>query len=765
MSLRLKRESVLNLTLEGSVGSFNVGRGRSNQNSLDVKYFLTHVGLDFSGGASEDIMRHMAPVREIFEFEHLDFDEIMQRDIDDARVSSELIPYLLDPKSHDLIKLFPPIVVVVLPIHEHENRPADLYPKVESQELPASEDEPARITLRAGEVGNEVFQFEQPLLGGKPLQHDLVRLKLNTNKTRLVIVDGQHRAMALLALYRNLKGQWSDEKRAPFKEYYAEWTPKYIQEFELREINLPVMFCTFPDLSEGYKGELDLKKAARAIFLTLNKTARKVSNSRNTLLDDNDLLAFFLRRTLSVVKQKDARDRFPFRIFNVELDQFNNRMRIEDPIAITGVNHIYYLIEHLMLNKGDEDVKGAKPRSGKFFNRKHLTDVGLMGRLDGRNLLGAEIADSTSRDNFTVEVAEKLGQRFDERYGRFIVSIFEQFSPYEKHNRAVLNLETRIASFEDRKLRPILFEGQGIGRVFESHRANLQQRLKEGGFETDVPKIEALKDNLDATRLRIDNAVQSLRLMRAEEYIKGVSDKSKLNKEGEIVASVNKFFDYLYDFIFKTVAFQTALICTFFSEIERVHGRLDEQESIDIDDCFNEYVKMLNDFFIPQRSSQFRKLVSLFRGELQGEIADWKLVGSPMTFRAVVYKGEMQPDQWPKYKYLLLEIWRPERPPGLVAILKNERSKCRNQIFTNLYEQYRDSFLNENMKHEEALNGEERRAIFDDAYKAFTGFLKVVSVPREDVPDKTSLKGALEGGRDDARSEEVEEELWEFGEE
>ena len=48
-------------------------------------------------------------MREVFEYETLDFDEIMQRDIDDARVSAELIPYLLDEKSVDLIKLFPPI--------------------------------------------------------------------------------------------------------------------------------------------------------------------------------------------------------------------------------------------------------------------------------------------------------------------------------------------------------------------------------------------------------------------------------------------------------------------------------------------------------------------------------------------------------------------------------------------------------------------------------------------------------------------------------
>ena len=155
------------------------------------------------------------------------------------------------------------------------------------------------------------------MLDGVPLWHDSVRLRLNTHRTKLVIVDGQHRAMALLAIYRNLKDQWSDERRAPFREYYTAWTKSYIEQFNLTEINLPVVICTVPELDANYAGDYDMKKAARSIFLTLNKTARKVSESRNKLLDDNDLIAYFLRRTLTEVKRKDDRSPHALRIHNV----------------------------------------------------------------------------------------------------------------------------------------------------------------------------------------------------------------------------------------------------------------------------------------------------------------------------------------------------------------------------------------------------------------------------------------------------------------
>jgi hypothetical protein len=100
------------------------------------------------------------------------------------------------------------------------NRPADYYPAVTKLDQKVEgQSHNLRIT-RSGPAGQEVFQFEQPISNGRLVEHDLTRLKLNTNKCKLIIVDGQHRAMALLALYRNLKQEWSDQRRAPFKDYY-----------------------------------------------------------------------------------------------------------------------------------------------------------------------------------------------------------------------------------------------------------------------------------------------------------------------------------------------------------------------------------------------------------------------------------------------------------------------------------------------------------------------------------------------------------------
>ncbi len=763
MNFRLSSQTALNLTLEGSTGSFRVGMALTNRLSTEVKYFLTHIGLDLSVSSNIGILNHMAPVREIFDPEALEFDEIMQRDIDDARVSSELIPYLLDSRSRDLVKLFPPIVVVVLPVKQEDNRPDDKYPKVEEFEESRANVDHKLYVIRAGALGREVFQFEQPIVAENKLEHDLVRLKLNTQRCKLVIVDGQHRAMALLALYRNLKQEWTNIRQAPFKDYYEEWTPNYIRQFQLQQISLPVMFCTFPGLDADYTGDYDLKKAARAIFLTLNKTARKVSESRNRLLDDNDLVALFLRDTLSSVKSKDTRSSYSLRIFNVELDQMHDRIKIDSPIAITGVNHIYYLIEHLLLNVPNSDVKGAKPRSGKFYKRTDLQVYGGLGRLDGRNILGAETADATTRNFYTAETGRKLAEQFRSRIGSFIITTFEQFLPFEAHTKSVLWLEEQLGQHENQKLRPILFEGQGISRVFTAHRENLREKLRNKEFGDEATKIEEIAKRLDATDQLINGFIEKLYTHRAEEYLSRVSDKAKLRgQDGNYHPKVVGFINDLYSNVFTTVAFQTALIAGFYGEMERANTERAKSSlpPLDTESLFDGYLLDLNKFFVPQSSSQFKRLVELFAGSLQGDINEWKLAPSRYTFREVVYPGEMQPDQWPKYKYLFLEIWRPDAET-IKDKVAEERDLCRNQIFTSLYETYRKGYLLDKLRHEEDLTSEERKQILDDTYEAFKALLKTLNWNVAEIPDSKMMSERTSQPIDNAEeATENSEETW-----
>lgn len=731
--ITLRQTSALNLELAGSIGTFKVSSSDSKFKTLEVKYFLTHVGIDFESGSHSGILSHIAPVRELFEPGTLEFDEIMQRDLDDARVSSELIPYLLDPGSRDLVKLFPPIIVVVLPTKPNENKPADKYPTVSRPE-PVVENNDAYKTMRiiSGKVGQEVFEFSQPLSDeGTPVDHDLARLKLNTQRTRLVIVDGQHRAMALLALYRNLKEEWTDLRRSPFRSYYEEWTSNYIQQFKLDKLSMPVMFCVFPELDDSFTGDYDLKKASRAIFLALNKNAKKVSDSRNRLLDDNDLVALFLRKTLSTIKAKDFRAPHPLKIFNVELDQSHDKMRIDSPIAITGVNHIYYMIEHLLLNKPAQDVNGIRPRKGRFTTRMDLEDSNAMSRLDGRNLLGSVEADKTRRDNFTSTAGQKLADEFHKSYGSLIVDVLERFKPFEVHCESTLWLETRVKSTNSHNA-PILFDGQGIYNVFNKHRDNLKNKHKNNAFGPNAAQIEQIILNLDTQAKSIENHILELATKRAESFVSGIKNKSELyDTKVAIPLKIVRFIDDLYGNIFTTVAFQSALIITFISSIEECYGLSSinpNDDAIKLE--FQKYLDDISQFFTPKTVAQFKNISDVFAGSVDGDPSDWKITKTNYTFRSIVHSEEMQPDQWPKYKYLLLELWSPNN-----AVLKESIDKqlllCRKQVFKSLVDKKRDEWLIDNQKHEDSMTTKDHQRVQKTAEDLYGKLLK--NLNRKDI--------------------------------
>lgn len=728
MELKLTKQSALKLTLNGSIGSFKVSGKSSDFNSLEVKFFLTHVSLDFETGNTSDVLDYLAPVREIYEAETLEFDEIMQRDLDDSRVSSELIPYLLDPSNRDLVKIFPPIVVVILPTEPGSERPADKYPEVQhiQAHIPPGHDHQVEI-LRSGAVGAEVFEFENPVLDGRSVEHDFARLRLNPQRVKLVIVDGQHRAMALLALYRNLRKEWStSNRRTPYKDYYAEWTEDYIKQFRLDKLSMPVMFCTFPDLDVKSTHNYDLKKASRAIFLALNKNAKKVSDSRNRLLDDNDVVALFLREVLSAVKSEQQS---PLRIWNVELDQAHDKMKLDSPIALTGVNHVYYMIEHCLLNNSAQDIIGLKPRRGNYSNRIKLDSVGALDRLGARDLLGADIADSVTRTNFTSEVGEALSRQFMARHGRLVKRLFTDFKPFVWHASSALRLQKNLETNKPR-IKSILFDGQGIYNVFQQHRENLKKRVKEGVFANNQSELISLIERLDGEHESIMVSLHDFRRSRFQEFIRGVTDRSRLTRAQDSEEKLEHFLNKLFGNVLTTVAFQTALVATFISLFEEVYGQNFWQDSDQsVDDEFSHYLECLEKLFCPATVSELRRLVEVFEGGItvdEGE-SSFQFVPTNHTFRAVVYQEEMKPDQWPKYRYLLLEIWAPRADP-LSAKREYELKRCRRQVVQSLVQKCRDNYLRSQQKLEEQLSREEHNEIHNEAFSLYRKLLQNLKV-------------------------------------
>lgn len=727
--LLTENRSALNVHLTGTIGTFQVSSDNGKAAGVDVRYLLTHVTLSEKQQGQTQLLDMLAPVREVFDLSQLGFDEIMQRDIDDSRVSLELIPYLLDVTTSGQIKLFPPIVAVVLPLKSNSRVPNEVYRKVSRSDVESKKfagHYEHRIT--AGPEGDEQFEFFQYSRDGVRLPSDGARLSLSRDNCALAIVDGQHRAMALLALYRNLKGGWSDARRSPYEGYYQVWPEKEIRSFDLSQLQLPVLICAFPELDGGQAQDIDVVRAARRVFLTLNKTAKKVSDSRNKLLNDQDIVAECLRATLSHVKDLGIKDDTGLRIWNIELDQEGDRVKVGSDVAFSGVSHLYHLTEHLLM--APAPVRSPEARARVGAPRKRLDDA--YDRLGLKDVLTSDQKDANLRFNYSDEIAEAFRKKWTAIYVPVIARVLGKLHPYAAFSRATIGLNQELTARRDTVLEKMLFDGQATARTFDDFREGLVRRIKDKEPNWTTPEIAETLSRVEGVVHSRLEAVLSMKEVRAAYLLDQLSSpaKKRVFVDGRVAKPVKEALDRLFENVFNTVAFQTALICTYVEAVQEALG--DVEKSTDA--LLDEYISGLNELLAPRNLEDLKRLLQTFEGSLETEPEVRVVAGGP-TFGKVVLPGELQPAEWPKFRYVLVELWK-TADEKVREFIEQDRARGRRYLAQNLYQRRLRVYCEEHRIIEADVPKTAKDDILQKAKASFEEFLSVllgkkVSLARE----------------------------------
>jgi hypothetical protein len=748
MVLVTKKKSALDLHIRGTIGKFRVNTEEGNYAGIEVRYLLTRVALtDIASDTT--LLEMLAPVREVFDLNQLDFDEIMQRDIDDARVSLELIPYLLDTSTSGQIKLFPPIVAVAMPRKAPSRTPDALYRKVEYTSVPSEDHEgitEKRIT--AGKIGEEQFEFFQLAQDEKELE-DGAELRLSSKNSTLAIVDGQHRAMALLALFRNRSGGWVHSHVSPYEEYYKVWPEKLISKYDLSELQLPLLICTFPDLDVDTVSGTDVIKAARGVFLTLNKTAKRVSDSRNKLLNDQDIVADLLRTTLSHIKGLGLRDDTALRLWNVELDQEDDRIRIVSDAAFSGVSHFYHMIDNLMMAQHPARKIEARGRVGA--PRKRLDEA--YDRLNLKEELTQEQRDLNNKTNYSEEFAGHFRKQWEKLYIPIIDKIYAKFRPFAAFSEAALSIEKAVTDKRDTVLSKMLFDGQSTARTFEKFHDGLGRRISEPEWNT--PEIRQTYDSTTGVLNSRKQAVSDLRELRAKNLLEGLSPAGKkvVISDGIVLKPIRDAIDKIFENVFNTIAFQTALVCTYAEAIKEVY----KDVSATSEGCLDEYLSGANSLFAPTNLEKLNDFFRVFEGEFSNDEQLKWIPGGPWTFRSVVLNGELQPAEWPKYRYLLLELWKPSEPK-LREWVETDRLMLRASVAKLFYKRRLNAYCEEHRLAVGDVTLEQQKLLKKSVLEVYERFLssilhtKKVSL-NESIFDEQGNSGLLDLGENATEEE------------
>ena len=424
------------------------------------------------------LIKELAPVRETVEPELLGFENLIQRDLDDARVTNALIPYLLSG-GHGVARMFPSILVVLLPT-KHERIGECYLPR---HTLPAEpQGSLERVVERYGDGDRQwAFEFSRMRARGGSFVPYGAHLRVNPHLCKFAIIDGQHRAMALLALYRNLN-TWPDRGRA-FKEFYANHPRERLTALDLEGLSLPVTICFFPNMHAANPGmaaqNLSVVKASRKLFLDVNRTAKIPSKARQVLLDDERITSEFVRAIMTHFKDKST-GAPGTRLCNLYYDQMEDYESALPRMAVTSVLHLQYMVRMLLL--------GARPHTGeRLVTRADFGNYNPSVQDNNRTLVellafeehfGID-AGSWKDETIPANSRKAVVELFTKRWGQVMIHFLDEFPVFRAIAASSAETRSRLdqsTNEEDPLVKRMLFEGQGLRAVHEHIMEELRSR-------------------------------------------------------------------------------------------------------------------------------------------------------------------------------------------------------------------------------------------------------------------------------------------------
>lgn len=452
----------------GSWGQFG-----TTQDENQVIYFSAHVQLA-PGEDPEGIglVESIAPVREVLDTKRLAFSELLQRDLEDHRVLTGLIPYLMehDERADGRISFFPPLLAVMLPFDG--DKPSS-FPALEER---IEKDEESGIWSVVIEAPN-FFCLKRTAFGssGKLVRTQrTAEIKWNPTKSRLVVIDGQHRAMALLAIYRTLSksgARWSGPA-ARYKSFYEEEITKLYGERELPQIEVPVTICVFPGLI-GKQGDI-IHKAARRLFVDVNKEAKTPNKSRIILLSETNLIHMFTRSLLDELRVQaidNKADLLPLAAVEFDTPSSQKAMNQQRTICVTNIEQLSEIVKLMVMCRRQMEDFGVVVKRMNIGQEESLRNqLGLVGNdpeavdeltgPDGEHEKSTEIESEI----FPAWAYDDLKDRFLRRHGRPLIRIFSEVAPYSIFKNSVHQFEEDWVVIEDEAQalsKEALFDGVG----------------------------------------------------------------------------------------------------------------------------------------------------------------------------------------------------------------------------------------------------------------------------------------------------------------
>jgi len=384
VSIPKKNKNKYNQSISGFFGEFGTGG--------NAKVFFLQSGI------SPKELNKIDLISDIRGSERWSVRDLFQREVDDDRVTDNILPYFMDDKR---IKFFNPLTLTLLPTENlgQGTKIIKEIPNVEIHKETINGDD--WIVYEADPYFRFRHSTEGPEYGVAEWQDNLVNV---------VAIDGQHR---LSALKRYFKDPNSDQAHKDF----LQWT-------------IPVVILTLRSL-DSQKNDLTLLDVTRNLFVYINKEAKKPSEGRQILLSDESINAVCTQEILEYAHKNDLKEPDERDDKKIPLLFFAWRDSDDSPCHLKEVREVYdWLVEYILGSDFDDYQKASLN-----INPNHpLNDV-FFGERKSRRL--------------TNNTSKILRDEFCEKMLPGITYFFENFIPYKDYIAGLRKIEYKILKESD----------------------------------------------------------------------------------------------------------------------------------------------------------------------------------------------------------------------------------------------------------------------------------------------------------------------------
>jgi hypothetical protein len=308
------------IILNGTVGQFQ---------TINSNYRIRYISTKANAQTERDFLSLLKPMRESVSPQSiLDIESILQRDLDDVRISEKIIPYLLNEnngiQSPTHLPFFSSVLAVIMPKNYLVKEELD-YPNDAIEESTGNDVQ--KITY------NEDWSLD--IFFDEGVSTSMGTITIDKEKTDFLVLDGQHRANA----FRAISGVFP-QSNGVYEEFYkTRWKGKLPINLEA---DLPVIILWFENISGG---QINAKELVRDLFISINQNAKPISLSRKILLNDSNPNNFLTRCFYTYILNNKKFDLNELSLFHLGLDfdddLRNNKLGVFDVFAPETIDYAF----------------------------------------------------------------------------------------------------------------------------------------------------------------------------------------------------------------------------------------------------------------------------------------------------------------------------------------------------------------------------------------------------------------------------------------